>query len=196
MPPLNLCQPELASLNDLHFSDSRPSSVFQIHSLTARSVPRQFREGLKMSMPEKSDRNIKIPTTQHSDDIMSPTNEQQFDEMTSFRNDLMVVSRRSSSEDVGNRTRVSASNLHIIYDSQKQGAVPYPDADYVRTPSPEHVGIPAGPLRMPIRNKHSVSGKNCPLREEYTSDESNASAGPPRSRHPPQNRRKKSTQQI
>ncbi len=179
------------------FSDPRHTSLLQIHSLTARSVPRQFREGLKKSMPEKADRNIKIPTTLLSDDLMSPTtNEQQFDEMTSFRQDLIVVSRRSSTEDVGTRTRVSASNLHIIYDSQKQGAVPYPDADYVRTPSPEHVGIPAGPLRMPIRNKHSISGKNCPLREEYTSDESNASAGPPRNRHPPQNRRKKSTQQI
>jgi hypothetical protein len=35
----------------------------QIHSLTARSVPRHFREGLKQSMPTSHDRNIKIPTT-------------------------------------------------------------------------------------------------------------------------------------
>ncbi len=73
-----------------------------------------------------------------------------------------------------------------------QDTVPYPDADYVRTPSPEHVGIPAGPLRIPIRNKQSGA-------DEYTSDDSNEisfGASRSRSRHPPQNRRKKSVQQF
>ena len=168
-----------------HFEFWPSFQIFQIHSLTARSVPRQFREGLKKSMPEKAsfNRSTKINTL-HSDDLSPTTDQQQrFDDMTSFKNDLIVTRT-----DVADRQRVpSSTNLHIIYDSQKQDEAPYPEADIVRTPSPEHVGIPAGPLRMPIRNKNP---------DEYTSDESNASAGPPRNRHPPQNRRKKSTQQI
>jgi len=65
----------------------------------------------------------------------------------------------------------------------------YSDGEVIRTPSPEHVGIPAGPLRMPPR-----SGAKSTIWEECTSDESNASPLLPRSRHPPQNRRKKSHQ--
>ena len=34
-------------------------------------------------------------------------------------------------------------NLNIVYDSEKDQA-PYPDGEYIRTPSPEHTGIPAG----------------------------------------------------
>ena len=145
-------------------------------------------------MPEKADRNIKIHGTSHGDGLTSP---ELYDEMTSFKNDLIVTTPRGSSDssNVGNRTRVSASNLHIIYDSQKQDDVPYPDADFVRTPSPEHVGIPAGPLRMPIRKKNSGKTQSAG-RDEYTSDESQGAAEPPRNRHPPQFRRKKSTQQI
>ena len=37
-------------------------------------------------------------------------------------------------------------HLHIVYDSEKDQA-PYPDGDYIRTPSPEHTGIPAGKNR-------------------------------------------------
>ena len=163
------------------------SRMFQIHSLTARSVPRHFREGLKKSMPEKTtfNRNVKT-TTLHSDDISPTTDQQRLEDMTSFKNDLLVTS-----PNVGSRQKVTSSNLHIIYDSRKQDDPPYPEAEIVRTPSPEHVGIPAGPLRMPIRNRNKNSGTKNP--DEYTSDES---TGPPRNRHPPQNRRKKSTQQI
>ena len=141
-------------------------------------------------MPEKADRNIKIHGTSQGDEITSP---ELYDDMTSFKNDLILTRRDSS--DAGIRTRVSASNLHIIYDSQIQDSVPYPEADFVRTPSPEHVGIPAGPLRMPIRNKNSGKTQNTG-RDEYTSDESQGTVEPPRNRHPPQFRRKKSTQQI
>ena len=147
---------------------------FQIHSLTARSVPRLFREGLKQSMPVAVDRNIKVPTTQY--DVNDDDNNS-----NDVPDDKAVPP-----------TQKLPANLHIIYDSQKQDAVPYPDADYVRTPSPEHVGIPAGPLRIPIRKNSGV--------DEYTSDESNDAsvANRNRPRHPPQNRRKKSggVQQI
>ena len=36
------------------------TTPLQIHSLTARSVPRQFREGLKHSKPDVTDRNIRV----------------------------------------------------------------------------------------------------------------------------------------
>jgi len=44
------------------------------------------------------------------------------------------------------------------------------DGEAIRVPSQEHVGIPAGPLRMPPRS--SAKSTIC---EECTSDESNAS---------------------
>lgn len=74
--------------------------------------------------------------------------------------------------------------------------MPYPNADVIRTPSPEHVGIPAGPVKMPpIRSWQSSTssgnavsvGKN--LNNGYTSDDSNASVELVRRPHPP-NRRK------
>ena len=133
-------------------------------------------------MPVVADRNIKIPTTQNDATVDDDVNL-----------DAAVVDtdrdghRRDSA--VGRRPKPVKSDLHIIYDSQRQDAVPYPDADYVRSPSPEHVGIPAGPLRMPLRKKQSGT-------EDYTSDESNEGGSRSRLRHPPQNRRKKSVQQI
>lgn len=109
--------------------------LFQIHchSLTARSVPRQFREDLRKGKP--FDRNIRIH--HHS----------------------------TPNQGSGN----TVDNVHIIYDSENKEIVPYPDAEVIRTPSPEHVGIPAGPVKMPpIRSWKSKSGS--PV--GYTSDDS------------------------
>ena len=131
-------------------------------------------------MPVAADRNIKIPTTQN-DDFVDDAN---LDDVVDNDRDKH---RRDSA--VGRRPKPPKSDLHIIYDSQRQDSVPYPDADYVRSPSPEHVGIPAGPLRIPVRKKQSGA-------EDYTSDESNEGGSRSRLRHPPQNRRKKSVQQI
>jgi hypothetical protein len=151
--------------------------LFQIHSLTARSVPRQFREDLRKGLPDTCDRNIKV-TTRTTTNISPNT-----------------TSGHSEAQNSDNNTTTS-DECYIIYDSQKKDCVPYPNADVIRTPSPEHVGIPAGPVKMPpIRSWQSSTssgnavsvGKN--LNNGYTSDDSNASVELVRRPHPP-NRRK------
>ena len=93
-----------------------------------------------------------------------------------------------SSKDSTTTAPVSSENeCHVIYDSNKKDIVPYPkeNAEFIRTPSPEHSGIPAGPVKMPpIRswqsgaagtaagNGNNLTGTNI----GYTSDDSNASA--------------------
>ena len=54
------------------------------------------------------------------------------------------------------------NECHIIYDSQhKDLQVPYPNAEFIRTPSPEHTGIPAGPVKMPpIRSWQSAAANS------------------------------------
>ena len=84
----------------------------------------------------------------------------------------------------------SENECHVIYDSNKKDIVPYPreNAEFIRTPSPEHTGIPAGPVKMPpIRswqsgaagtaagNGNNLTGTNV----GYTSDDSNASSEEP-----------------
>ena len=127
----------------------------QIHSLTARSVPRQVREDLRKGRPEMPlDKNIRL--------VPAPI----------------------SSKDT--TTAPSSENeCHIIYDSQQRDQVPYPNAEFIRTPSPEHTGIPAGPIKMPpIRswqsaaNPHNAVGNGSNHENNnvgYTSDDSNTS---------------------
>ena len=55
--------------------------------------------------------------------------------------------------------------LNIIYDSttdihQKQLENSYIDDENLRTSSPEHLGIPAGPVRMPLQRKTSIKNAN------------------------------------
>lgn len=117
-------------------------TFLQIHSLTARSVPRQFREDLRKDLP--LDKNIRIPAPQKSSTTEAPSSE---------------------------------NECHIIYDSQHHDQVPYPEAEFIRTPSPEHTGIPAGPVKMPpIRSwqsNASIMAQNQVV--GYTSDDSNSS---------------------
>lgn len=106
------------------------------HSLTARSVPRQFREDLRKGKPDCAfDRNIR-------------------------------VHQKSTS---GN---AAESSIHIIYDSENKELVPYPDAEVIRTPSPEHVGIPAGPVKMPPIRSWKSQQKKSGSPVGYTSDDS------------------------
>ena len=129
-----------------HFLSTDAAVCLQIHSLTARSVPRQFREDLRKGLPDIPDRNIRLPSSK----IQSGHSE---------------TSPNSSDE------------CHVIYDSEHQNKVPYPDAEVIRTPSPEHVGIPAGPVKMPpIRTWKSAATSGSTV--GYTSDESNTSAEP------------------
>ena len=131
----------------------------QIHSLTARSVPRQVREDLRKGRPEMPlDKNIRLvpaPPISSKDTTTAPSSE---------------------------------NECHIIYDSQHRDQVPYPNAEFIRTPSPEHTGIPAGPIKMPpIRSWQSAANTtgngNSSFANNnnigYTSDDSNASVEQP-----------------
>ncbi len=109
----------------------------QIHSLTARSVPRHFREGLRMGLSPAPDSIIKLPLSrQASQGAVSPGSEPE-------------------------------QALTIVYDSERQDVVPYPEAERVRIPSPEHSGIPARPMKVvPSARKSN---------DDYTSDDSTSS---------------------
>ncbi len=137
----------------------------QIHSLTARSVPRQFREGLKKGMPHRCDRNIKIwhqmQQQQHPQHNRQNEMAQAVQQQQQEQEDKILVAAEHRDPDVS-----AFSNLHIVYDSERSDLVPYPDAEYVRTPSPEHTGIPA--VRRAVRNPPQKSSEV----DNYSSDES------------------------
>ena len=59
-------------------------------------------------------------------------------------------------------------NLHVVYDSEKDVA-PYPDGEYIRTPSPEHTGIPVSRVRPAVLPSEGSPSPYC-----YTSDEGDA----------------------
>ena len=71
--------------------------------------------------------------------------------------------------------------LNIIYDSSNvnlQNVTQFNlDDDVTRTSSPEHLGIPAGPIRMPIKRKTSIQNGNSssnsmsrPFNDEFIDD--------------------------
>ena len=139
----------------------------QIHSLTARSVPRQVRENLRKDLPIM-DKNIRLPAS-----------------TAAVSQNISNISKDSTSTTAPSSDE---NECHIIYDSQhKDLQVPYPNAEFIRTPSPEHTGIPAGPVKMPpIRSWQSAAansttgtGNNSTSGHTgngYTSDDSNVSA--------------------
>ena len=88
----------------------------QIHSLTARSVPRQFREGLKHSKPDVTDRNIRVKQQPHNLATAHVTTGHSWSQHTAMG---------GGSEDEEFRP-------NIVYDSENKHLVPYPDGDYVR----------------------------------------------------------------
>ena len=151
--------------------------IFQIHSLTARSVPRQFREGLKAGRP--LDRNIKVVHAADADDSSKQRLSDPHTRTTPTAKTLKKTNLSSTS---------SGSQLNIVYDSEQKDLVPYPEGEYIRTPSPEHSGIPARPVQ--IMRKTSAE------EQEYTSDGSSyrasvAAATPPQRKYPPTRRRSK-----
>ena len=156
---------------------TQPILPFQIHSLTARSVPRHFREDLKKGMPTTADKNIKVTgnvtkvtgkVTPHNP--TTPT--------TSFG--PAKVSQQPK-RDLNPVRSVSGSSLHIVYDSENKDLVPYPEGEIIRTPSPDVTGVPVrrphNSLNVPSRATKGTSKVNGGRREEpyYTSDESNSS---------------------
>ena len=149
-----------------HFSSTDAAVCLQIHSLTARSVPRQFREDLRKGLPDLPDRNIRLqPPPIITTTVLSSTKSQSGHSDTKSQSGHSEAPNSSSASD----------ECHVIYDSENRNKVPYPNAEVIRTPSPEHVGIPAGPVKMPpIRSWKSaaITGNTV----GYTSDESNTSA--------------------
>merc|ERR1719220_269010 len=115
------------------------------------------------------------------------------------KNIRLPASTAAVSQNISNISKDSTSTTapssdenecHIIYDSQhKDLQVPYPNAEFIRTPSPEHTGIPAGPIKMPpIRswqsaaNPHNNVGNGSNHENNnigYTSDDSNTSLEQP-----------------
>ena len=142
----------------------------QIHSLTARSVPRQFREDLRKGLPDLPDRNIRLqpPPPPTITNVISSTKSQS-------GHSTDIKSQSGHSEAPNSSSSSASDECHVIYDSENRNKVPYPNAEVIRTPSPEHVGIPAGPVKMPpIRSWKSAATSGNTV--GYTSDESNTSA--------------------
>lgn len=127
-------------------------------------------------MPYRGDRIIKLPSTseasprpEHPSSSLSPRVVTSHDEALEPSSPA-AVARLNSSHGRG---------LHIVYDSENKDVVPYPEGEFIRTPSPEHSGIPARPVKVPLRVKE----------EEYTSDDSIGDQG--RKKAPPPCARRK-----
>ena len=93
----------------------------QIHSLTARSVPRQFREGLKHSKPDVTDRNIRVKQQQQPHNLA-----------TAHGTTGHSWSQHQMGGGGGGGSEEEEFRLNIVYDSENKHLVPYPDGDYVR----------------------------------------------------------------
>ena len=93
----------------------------QIHSLTARSVPRQFREGLKHSKPDVTDRNIRVKQQQQPHNLA-----------TAHGTTGHSWSQHQMGGGGGGGSEDEEFRLNIVYDSENKHLVPYPDGDYVR----------------------------------------------------------------
>ncbi|XP_059090088.1 uncharacterized protein LOC131885907 isoform X3 [Tigriopus californicus] len=163
-------------------ADPTNHNTTTIHSLTARSVPQKFREGLKKGMPFMPDRNIKASVESRAPVLNT-------DEGTVTTNTTTTTTTTPTSQatllpvhtkQTTARNPAHSTQLNIVYDSENKNLVPYPDGDFIRSPSPEHSGIPAVPVTMPMRSKD----------EEYTSDESYGSL-PPSRKHPPMRKKSK-----
>lgn len=136
-------------------------------------MPRQFREGLKAGRPLLTDRNIRVSVDNSTtpNERLTPSSEV---EQTLLRPETATASS-------------SSSQLHIVYDSEKKDVIPYPEGEFIRTPSPEHTGIPAVRVLPP-----PARGTKTQQPEEYTSDESTAHATRHHHRkYPPTRRRSK-----
>ena len=109
----------------------------------------------------------------------SPTDGSQED-YQNYRRMKVTTSAWGKKEETGAETN-NDDTLNIIYDSAtanlKNTANIIHDGDDPRTSSPEHLGIPAGPVRMPLQRKSSIqnssakSNKNCAIDKEESFNE-------------------------
>ena len=79
----------------------------------------------------------------------------------------VAATTTDSEEDFRKVDKEATAGLHIVYDSQRSDLVPYPEGEVLRTPSPEHTGIPARMMKMPPMRRVMMTSH-----EGYTSDES------------------------
>ena len=121
---------------------------------------------MRKGLPDLPDRNIRLqPPPIITTTVLSSTKSQSGHSDTKSQSGHSEAPNSSSASD----------ECHVIYDSENRNKVPYPNAEVIRTPSPEHVGIPAGPVKMPpIRSWKSAATSGNTV--GYTSDESNTSA--------------------
>ena len=182
---------------------------------------------MKHNLPSPTDKNIKIPQPnvqavpfveakpykkKISTDSKSSVTDGSQEDYQNYRRMKVTTSSWGKKEEKDTETK-NDDSLNIIYDSstahlKNANNTIYDDED-PRTSSPEHLGIPAGPVRMPIQRKSSIkdnkittvgneesfdkkfSKDNEGRANAYTSDDSCVDSAPPsRVRHPPSNRRK------
>jgi len=125
---------------------------------------------LRKGLPDLPDRNIRLqpPPPPTITNVISSTKSQS-------GHSTDIKSQSGHSEAPNSSSSSASDECHVIYDSENRNKVPYPNAEVIRTPSPEHVGIPAGPVKMPpIRSWKSAATSGNTV--GYTSDESNTSA--------------------
>merc|ERR1711971_908346 len=126
----------------------------------------------RQGKPMMTDTIVKLPTKHKTPDFTPPETREighsgedsghvvtsRGEDMTSRGEDMT-----SRGEDVAHSNKNHVATVTVVYDSVRNNDL-YPDGEYIRTPSPEHVGIPAGPLKMPMRRLESTDG--------YTSEDS------------------------
>jgi hypothetical protein len=129
-------------------------------------------------MPSPTDKNIKLPQPniksvpftdsnchkkKYTLDGEAPIDGTQEDYQNYRR--MKVTTSAWGKRDESSPKPKNGETLNIIYDSttdihQKQLENSYLDDEDLRTSSPEHLGIPAGPVRMPLQRKTSIKNTN------------------------------------
>ena len=111
--------------------------------MTARSMPYGFREGLRSNMPRPFDPNIRLSS-------QSPTPNHRCSSAVSSCSSGGAAAKTDTGRNLssgGCSDTTQHSGLNIIYDSrQLPSSGPMPE----RAGSPEHVGIPAQPVQIPM----------------------------------------------
>ena len=145
--------------------------------MTARSVPHHFREGLRQNLPNQTDNIIKVPqpnlvtelfangnlNKDEVDDSNTSITDNSVGENNNFRRMKVTTSLWGKKTEEGQKP-LTEDKLNIIYDSKdnyKQAqSTSQPDGQTIRNSSPEHLGIPAGPVHSPAQQKTSPLNVN------------------------------------
>jgi hypothetical protein len=140
------------SISKKKLNITKPSGMnYQVHSLTARSVPNRMRETLKTGWDTQRDSIVRIQTS------IQPTE--------SIKVQGTQAPRQTNyNHGIEQNNHSTASAGHALAGKVKQVSMLY---DNNRGDSPEHTGIPAHPAQLPSR-RAPYSARQ----DGYTSDES------------------------